>query len=79
MNDRQYYLFGLKIVGEFGIIIAGPVVLLVLLGRYLDNRYGQGWLFTVLGFVLAAILSGVIIYHKAKIYGREYQNLDEKK
>ncbi len=79
MNDRQYYLFGLKIAGDFGLTIAGPVVLFVLFGRYLDGRYGQGWLFTILGFALAALLSGIVIYRKAKKYGQEYQKLDEDK
>ncbi|MEK7125354.1 MAG: AtpZ/AtpI family protein [Patescibacteria group bacterium] len=79
MNDRQYYLFGLRIAGDFGLTIAIPVVLLVLLGRSLDERYQQGWLFTVLAFILAALISGTIIYRKAKKYGQEYQKLDEKK
>ncbi len=79
MNDRQYYLFGLRIAGDFGLTIAIPVVLLVLLGRSLDERYHRAWLFTVLAFILAALISGVIIYRKAKRYGREYQDLDKKK
>ena len=79
MNDRQYYLFGLRIAGDFGLTIAIPVVLLVLLGRSLDERYQQGWLFTVLAFILAALISGTIIYRKAKKYGDEYQKLGEDK
>ena len=75
MNDRQYYLFGLKIAGDFGVVIAMPVVLFVLGGRWLDERYNHSWLFTVLAFILAALVSGVIVYRKAKRYGEEYQKL----
>jgi len=78
-TDRQYYLFGLKIAGDFGAVIAVPVVVFVFIGRALDERYSQGWLFTILTFVAAAVLSGVIIYRKAKRYGQEYQKLDERK
>jgi uncharacterized membrane protein len=73
--DRRYYLFALRIVGDFGATIAIPVVAFVLLGRYLDQKYAHDFLFTVLGFIFAAVVSAKIIYQKAKKYGREYQNL----
>ncbi len=76
--DRKYYVFGLKIAGDFGMAIAAPVVAFVLIGRELDSRYGQGWLFTVIAFILAAAVSGIIIYRKAKRYGQEYQRLGER-
>lgn len=78
-TDRQYYLFALRIVSDFGVVIAVPVVVFVLIGRWLDERFSQGWLFTILAFAVAAVLSGVIIYRKAKKYGEEYQKLDERK
>lgn len=69
-------MMGLKIVGDFGASIALPVVLFVWIGQWLDEKYQSGPWFTVLAFVLAAALSGRMIYRKAKVYGREYQNLD---
>ena len=77
-TDRAYYMFALRIVGDFGATIAVPVVLFVLLGQYLDGKYNKSPLFTVLGFVLAALLSGMSIYKKAKRYGAEYQRLMNK-
>lgn len=74
-TDRQYYLFALRIVGDFGANIAIPVVAFVLVGQYLDDRYQKGSLFTIIGFVLAALVSGRIIYKKSKKYGEEYQKL----
>lgn len=74
-NDRPYYLFALRIVGDFGVSIAVPVVLLSLLGQYLDEKSGTGPWFLIVGFVLSALVSGRIIYKKAKRYGIEYNKL----
>lgn len=69
-------MMGLKIVGDFGATIAVPIVLFVLAGQWLDEKYHKSPWYTVGAFILAALLSGKMIYKRAKIYGREYQNLD---
>ena len=74
-SDRPYYLFALKIVGNFGVAIAVPVVLFALLGQYLDEKFGTDPWLLILGFVLAALISGRIIYKKAKKYGADYNKL----
>ncbi len=78
-SSREYQIFALKIIGDFGASIAVPVVALVLLGQYMDKKYDLLPLFTIIGFVLAALISGVIIYKKAYTYGAEYKKLGEKK
>lgn len=70
-------MLGLRIIGEFGFIIAVPVVLLALLGEWLDAKYETAPLFLVAGFVLAALLSGISIYRRAKEFGREYMSIEE--
>lgn len=77
-KSRAYYLLAFRIMGDFGISIAIPIVLFVLIGQYFDGRYGKSPLFTILGFVAAALISGKIIYKKAKRYGEEYRKLGEK-
>ena len=77
-KDRKYMLLGLKIAGDFGVSIAVPIILFVLIGQWLDGRYNKSPWFTVLGFVLAALISAKIIYKKAKEYGRQYQELNKK-
>ncbi len=74
-SDRAYYLFALRIIGDFGATIAVPVVIFVLIGQYFDEKYQRSPWFTILAFVSAALLSGRMIYKKAKKYGAQYQNL----
>jgi len=77
-KDRKYILLGLRITGDFGATIAVPIIIFVLIGQWLDGKYEKSPWFTVLAFILAAILSGKMIYKKAKAYGKEYQDLDKK-
>lgn len=74
-SDRAYYLFGLKIAGDFSVSIAVPVVILAILGQWLDEKYNKRPFFLILGFALAALISGRIIYKKAKAYGEEYKKM----
>jgi len=74
-NDRRYILLGLRIVGEFGVTIAAPVVFFAWLGKRLDQKYGtEPWLL-ILGFVMAFGLSALIIWRRAKQIGKEYEAL----
>lgn len=75
INDREYILFALRLIGEFGAVIAVPVILFVLAGQWADARFDTGLRFTILGFLLAALLTGRIIVKKAKKYGRIYQEM----
>lgn len=76
-KDRSYYLLGLRIAGDFGATIAVPIVLFVLVGRWLDGRYATGARYTIIAFVVAAFLSARMIYKKAKNYSKEYNALDK--
>lgn len=75
-SDRTYYLFGLKIIGDFGASIAVPVVVFVLIGQKLDEKFSLSPWLTILGFVAAALVSAKLIYKKSKIYGDIYQKMN---
>lgn len=75
-SDRKYYLFAIKIIGDFGGAIAIPVIAFVLVGDYLENRYNFAPWGIIGGFALAALVSAKIIYRKAKEYGSEYEKLN---
>ncbi len=75
IHDRDYILFALRLIGEFGAVIAVPIILFVLAGQWVDARIDTGLIFTILGFLLAALLTGRTIVKKAKKYGRIYQEM----
>lgn len=77
VSDREYYLFAFRIIGDFGVTIAVPVIIFVLIGQYLDGKYGTNPWLTVLGIIVAALITAKIIYKKAKCYGKEYQDMDQ--
>ncbi|OGH71384.1 MAG: hypothetical protein A2921_04630 [Candidatus Magasanikbacteria bacterium RIFCSPLOWO2_01_FULL_43_20b] len=77
-KDRKYYLLGLRIAGDFGATIAAPVIIFVLVGQWLDGKYDKAPWLTVVSFLLAALLSGRMIYKKAKKYGKQFQEIDKK-
>jgi F0F1-type ATP synthase assembly protein I len=69
-------MLAVRIMADFGASIAVPVVLFAALGKRLDARFGtQPWLL-VIGFVLAAAVSAILIWQKAKRYGREYESIE---
>ena len=74
-TDRKYIIMAFRIIADFGVTIAVPVVLFTYLGRKLDAYSGVGPWCTVLGFVVAAGLTTVLIRRKANWYGQEYSAL----
>lgn len=76
-KQRAYLLLGLRIASDFGVAIAAPVVVFVLAGRWLDQRYGGGNGFTIAAFIISALVSVRMIYRKAKAYGKEYEELNK--
>jgi hypothetical protein len=78
---RRYMALGLRTVGDMGVVIVMPVVLFSCLGKHLDRQHGTWPWLTILGFVIAAVISSVIIRLRAKTYAAAYQAIidDEKK
>jgi len=76
-KSRKNMLLGFKIIGDFGAAIAVPVIIFVLIGQWLDGKYNKSPWFTILAFIISMIISGRMIYHKAKEYGKEYKDLNK--
>lgn len=77
-KDREYYSLAFKILGDFGIVIAVPVILFSKIGLYFDEKYNiYPWL-TVCGFVFASIFTGIMVNKKAKIYAKKYEDIEKK-
>ncbi len=77
-TDRKYWIFSLKIIGDFGVTLALPVVVFSSIGQRLDARFSSSPWFTVIGFALAAVLSAQLIYKKTKKYAKQYEDIDKK-
>lgn len=75
-SDREYYMFALRIASDFGMVIAVPVVVFVLIGQYLDDLYKTGARYTILAFAVSAVISGLIVYRKARRHDREFRVLN---
>ena len=74
-KERKLYLLGLRIAGDFGAIIAVPVVILVWIGQKLDAHFSVSPWCTVIAFAVSALTSGFLINKKAKVYGKIYTSL----
>ena len=61
-----------------GFMIAIPAVAAAFLGQYLDEKYNTYPLFLVLCLINAFIISAKIVIDKARMYGKEYEDLDKK-
>jgi hypothetical protein len=59
-----------SLAAEFGFIIAIPLVVLGLLGKWLDARIDTFPLFTLAGIVLAVVSTSVWMYKRLKGYVR---------
>lgn len=76
-SDRRSYMLGLQIAGDFGANLAVPVVLFVLLGKWLQNKYGFAPFGVIVGFLLASVISYKIISRKVTWYASEYKALQK--
>lgn len=74
-NERRAHLLGLRIMGDFGVIIAIPIVLFSWIGKRLDTRWQTAPLFLIIGFALAFTLSAISVYKKSKHYAKLYKEI----
>lgn len=59
-------LVAVSLVGQIGLVVALPAALLGFGGAYLDKVLSTSPLFVLLGFILAALGSSVMIYKLIK-------------
>jgi len=54
----------LSLAWELGYLIAGPLVILALTGRYLDQRFESSPIFLLIGIVLSVVVTSIGVYWK---------------
>lgn len=75
MQGPSQWSLSLRIVSDFGITIAVPVVVFALIGKRLDAYFQTKPVFIIVAFALAAIFSAAVIYRKAKYYAQLYKKM----
>ena len=58
MESKQF-LTNLQLVTELGLTIASPIIIAVLIGAYLDKRFGQSGIFTFV-FLIFGLSGGFL-------------------
>ncbi len=70
-QSRQMSLWmSVRLAWNLGFIIAVPVVVMGFAGEYIDRYFQMTPLFTIVGFVLAALLSGIGIARRLREISR---------
>lgn len=54
---KKSLLFSLSLFGQIGFGVAIPLVVLGLLGRYLDTKFNTGHILVIVGIVLAVVIT----------------------
>lgn len=71
---KKSLFFVLTLYAKVGIVTAAPAVVLGLLGRYLDKRFGTSPVFIIVLMVLAL---GLTLYELKKIVNEATKNLND--
>lgn len=74
----DYYGFAMRIMGDFSLSIAIPVIVSVFIGIWIDEKLGTSPGFLALLLVLSFILTGYIIRKKAYKYGKIFDRMIKK-
>mgnify|MGYP001612176551 CR=1 FL=1 len=74
-GGQSPWALAFRIVSDFGVTIAVPAVLLSWLGNKAELHFYTRPVFIIGGFFLAMLLSGFLVYRKAKKYADLYQKM----
>jgi hypothetical protein len=66
----------LALLSQVGIMMVIPILGGVLIGQFLDRKFGNGSLFLIAGIVLGVGASFRNLYQLAQIKGREYEDTE---
>lgn len=61
VENRNKLLPWALVASELGFLIAIPIVVFALLGRWLDRRFGTGAVFIIFGIIVALTSTGFLI------------------
>ena len=65
-NEKMIFFKTLGLAWQLGYIIAVPLVIFAISGRFLDRKYDASPVFLLSGMLLAIIVSGLLVFRKTK-------------
>jgi len=65
-KERSIFFKTFSLAWELGYTIAAPIVIFAFLGRFLDVKYDSSPILLLIGIFFAMIVSGAMIFRKAK-------------
>lgn len=65
-KEKSVFWQAVGLAFQFGYTITVPLVILVLIGRFLDKKFDSSPIFILTGIVLSMIASGVALFIKIK-------------
>ena len=74
-KERSVFYKTFSFAFELGYTIVIPIVLLAFLGRFLDRKFETSPIFLLSGILFSIIVSGILIFRKAKKILDEAANL----
>ncbi|MEK7123233.1 MAG: AtpZ/AtpI family protein [Patescibacteria group bacterium] len=75
-DDNRAQVFGLAL--QMGYLIAIPLVVFALVGRWFDRLFGSSPLFFLIGVFLAITASTVLVYRKTTALLKDTEDANEK-
>ena len=77
-KDNSFGWLALSFAWELGYSIVVPLVLLALLGRWLDKKFNSSPLFFLSFVVFSVFLTSFIVYRKYRTVVKEIEKREEK-
>ena len=65
-KEKSIFWQAISLAFQFGYTITIPLVILVLLGRFLDKKFDSSPIFILTGIIISMIISGVALFLKMK-------------
>jgi len=63
-KEQSNLWFSLSVAGQLGWMIALPIVILAVVGRYLDHRFDSSPVLLLAGILLSIMISSWVVYFK---------------
>jgi len=65
-KEKSIFWQAVSLAFQFGYTITIPLVILVLLGRFLDKKFDSSPIFILAGIIISVIISGIALVLKMK-------------